>query len=200
MLPAAPVLQGKGDAQSWQHASCLQLSARYAKFNKLALEAIAKDISTPQTREAQSEKSMGRAAPPLDASETAAQTHALLRARSGFEIKQLAAEYRALRASVLRLWMDECGSEELHLDDTIRFNEAIDQALAESIGFFSAQVEQARNLFLGVLGHDLRSPLQTIEMTATYLAELHAGEKVSEAASRLIRSGAHMHGAAGRFA
>ncbi len=41
----------------------------------------------------------------------------------------------------------------------MRFNEAIDEALAESISFFSSQVEQARNLLLAMLGDDLRSPL-----------------------------------------
>ena len=43
-----------------------------------------------------------------------------------------------------------------------------------------------------MLGHDMRSPLQTIQMTATYLAALNAGEKVSDAASVLINSGARM--------
>ena len=159
------------------------------------LEAVAKDLTTSQTREAQSEKSMGRAPQLIGASETAAQTHAVLRARSGFEINQLTAEYRALRASVLRLWMDACQPKTPNPDDIMRFNEAIDQALAESISFFSAQVDQARNLLLGMLGmlgHDMRSPLQTIQMTAGYLAALNAGEKVSAAATRLIHSGARM--------
>jgi len=156
------------------------------------LRAVAKDLQTAQTREAQYEKSVGRAPAPINATETAAQTHALLRARSGFNIKQLTAEYRALRASVLRLWMDDCAPDAPHLDDVIRFDEAIDQALAESVDFFSAQVEQSRNLLLGMLGHDMRSPLQAIQMTASYLEALNAGEQVSDAAGRLIRSGARM--------
>ncbi|PRZ53034.1 hypothetical protein BX589_112207 [Paraburkholderia fungorum] len=156
------------------------------------LHAVAKDLATAQSRQAQAEKSMGRAPVPVGAPETAAQTHALLRARDGFDINQLAAEYRALRASVLRLWMDECQPDVTHADDAIRFNEAIDQALAESIQFFSAQVDQARNLLLGMLGHDMRSPLQTIQMTAQHLSAFNAGEQVSVAASRLIRSGARM--------
>ena len=154
------------------------------------LEAVAKDITTAQTREAQAAKSMGRAPKPDPETETAAQTHAFLRAHSGFNINQLAAEYRSLRASVLRMWLDACLPELPDLDDMIRFNEAIDQAIAESIGFFSAQVDQARNLFLGMLGHDMRSPLQTIQVTAKYMAALHAGEKVSEAATRLVKGGA----------
>lgn len=156
------------------------------------LEAVAADLSTTQTRQAQAEKSKGRAPKPMGAPETAAETHAVLRAKSGFDINQLAAEYRALRASVLRQWMDACQPEGPDLGDVIRFNEAIDQAVAESIGFFAAQVEQARNLLLGMLGHDMRSPLNTIQTTASYLAALNAGEKVSAAASRLIRSGASM--------
>jgi len=156
------------------------------------LEAVANDLCTPQTREAQSEKSKGRASKLLEASETAAETHAVLRARSGFDINQLAAEYRALRASVLRLWIDASESDGINLDDVVRFNEAIDQGIAESISFFTAQVDQARNLLLGMLGHDMRSPLNTILVTARYLGALNAGAEVSDAASRLIRSGASM--------
>ncbi|HWI14348.1 MAG TPA: sensor histidine kinase, partial [Burkholderiales bacterium] len=73
------------------------------------LEAVAKDITTGQTREAQSEKSKGRAPNVPCAPETAAQTHAILRARDAFDINQLVAEYRALRASVLRRWIDASG-------------------------------------------------------------------------------------------
>jgi len=116
----------------------------------------------------------------------------VLRAQSGFNINQLVAEYRALRASVLCLWMDAHPTVDTRLEDVVRFNEAIDQAIAESVGFFSTQVEQARNLFLGILGHDMRSPLNTILMTATYLAAMNAGANISAAASRLIRSGASM--------
>ena len=159
---------------------------------KQILEAVATDLSTSQTKQAQIDKSLGRAPKLMDAPETAAQTHAVLRARSGFDINQLASEYRALRASVLRLWTEACQPDDINLEDVIRFNEAIDQALAESIGFFSEQVERARNLLLGMLGHDMRNPLNTIQMTASYLAALNAGAEVSEAASRLIRSGASM--------
>jgi signal transduction histidine kinase len=158
---------------------------------KPILEAIAKDISRPQTKEAQAEKSKGRAPTLTEAPETAAQTHAVLRARSGFDINQLAAEYRALRASVLRRWIDAC-PDDTNLEDIIRFDEAIDQAIVESIDFFSSQMEQARNLLLGMLGHDMRSPLNTIVMTGHHLAALNAGGAVSDAARRLIRSGASM--------
>jgi signal transduction histidine kinase len=154
------------------------------------LQAIAKDLKRPQTREAQSEKSKGRAPRIVGVTETAAQTHAVLRARSGFDINQLVAEYRALRATVLRLWMDDDALDGTGIDDVIRFNEAIDQAVAESVAHFHATVERSRNLLLGMLGHDMRTPLNAIVMTASYLGELNAGDAVSEAAANLIRSGA----------
>ena len=184
----------------WEVFARTQLPAA-ARMESLALrdhaeeilQAIAKDLRMPQTRDEQAEKSMGLAPKLANAPETAAETHALLRARSGFHITQLAAEYRALRASVLRLWMDDCATEAPYPDDIIRFNEAIDQALAESIDFFAARVEQSRNLFLGMLGHDLRSPLQSIQMTARYLSALNAGDNISAAAKRLISSGGRMH-------
>src|SRR3954462_11386442 len=62
---------------------------------KQILEAVCKDIVQDQTSAEQERKSKGLAEP-LDANETAAQTHALLRARRGFDINQMASEYRAL--------------------------------------------------------------------------------------------------------
>jgi signal transduction histidine kinase len=157
------------------------------------LEAVVADLRNAQTPAAQAAKSMGLAPVPFNAPETAAQTHAVLRAKSGFDIEQLASEYRALRASVLSLWSEECLPAEPSMVDVIRFNEAIDQALAESIAFFSAHVDRARNLLVGMLSHDLRTPLQTIQMTALHLQNLNTSDAVSQAATRLIRSGTRMN-------
>jgi signal transduction histidine kinase len=183
----------------WQAfaATCLPAAASMTPLalrdhSEAILQAVAKDLSTAQTRDVQAAKSQGLIVPPAGAPETAAQAHAVLRAKCGFDIDQLASEYRALRAAVLRLWIDDCQPQSPHLDDLIRFNEAIDQALAESISVFSAQIDQARNLLLGMLGHDMRSPLQAIQMTSTYLAQLNAGSDVGEAAALLIRSGSQM--------
>jgi signal transduction histidine kinase len=118
----------------------------------------------------------------------AAQAHGMLRAQAGFDINQTVSEYRALRASVLRLWMSAGSPVPPHADDVMRFNEAIDQALAESVAFY----ERAGNLFLGMLGHDMRTPLQATQLTANYLGDLRADEEISDAATRLIRSGSHM--------
>ncbi len=158
------------------------------------LATIAKDLSTPQSKRAQADKSMGLAPEVIGDPETAAETHAVLRAESGFDINELAAEYRALRASVLRRWMEACPSNDLNLDDVIRFNEAIDQATAESVEYFAAQVDRTRNLVLAMLSHDMRNPLAAIAMTASYLADLNAGANVSKAASLLSCASKEMNG------
>ncbi len=152
------------------------------------LKAIAKDILTAQTSDEQSEKSKGRAARLREASNTAAETHALLRAESGFSINQMAAEYRALRASVLSLWTKKSEPTALDPQEMIRFNEAIDQAVAESVAFFNARVDHERNLLLGMLGHDMRSPLNVIQLTATYLSTVDAGTNVATCVARLLKS------------
>lgn len=136
---------------------------------KQILEAVSKDIETSQTDQEQSDKSKDLL-PVLAGKETAATTHGALRHLAGFDLKQLGSEYRALRASVIRMWeaqLTELGDSEFN--DMMRFNEAIDQALAASIVRYSDEVDRSRQTFLAILGHDLRSPLNSILMAASYL-------------------------------
>jgi signal transduction histidine kinase len=132
------------------------------------LQAIAEDIEEGQTELEQAYKSKGyvRIA---ESTRTAAMTHGALRYLAGFDLRQLAAEFRALRASVLRLWLKRGVSGENALYEMTRFNEAIDQALAESIANYSDEVARSRDTFLAILGHDLRSPLAAIANSSLYL-------------------------------
>ncbi|WP_426236536.1 sensor histidine kinase [Pseudomonas sp. TWP3-2] len=152
------------------------------------LRAIAADLQTPQSHEARMLKSHGNA-PRLNGI-TSAETHAELRHASGFTIGQVIAEYRALRTSVLALWLPpDHVSKDQEVTDVIRFNEAIDQALAESVVTYATAVETARNVFLGVLGHDLRSPLGAVLLSAEVL--LRAGDlppKPTKNVSRIYTS------------
>jgi hypothetical protein len=104
------------------------------------LEAIVADLENPQTRSERADKSMGLAVSAPGAPLSAAQKHALARAESGFDIAQLSAEYRALRASVLGAWMDACLPKIADADDIMRFNEAIDQAMAEATVLFAVNM------------------------------------------------------------
>lgn len=128
---------------------------------------VADDLESPQTKPEQFAKSRGLGPDDNEISKSAAEIHAALRLRDGFDIDQMVSEYRALRASVVKQWT-ACRPqlEATDLDDVTRFNEAIDQTLAESVAHYTKAVEQARNLFLGVLGHDLRNPLGAASMTA----------------------------------
>jgi signal transduction histidine kinase len=156
------------------------------------LRAVCKDLQTSQNDEQREHKSKGLAAGPIDARNTAAETHALLRARGGFDVNQMTSEYRALRASVLHLWAKACQPSDIFVPDMLRFNEAIDQAVAESVAFFNAQIEKERNLLLGMLGHDMRGPLQVIQLTARYLSKADADTDVLTAAARLLKSSASL--------
>lgn len=133
------------------------------------LRAVAIDIETRQSKQQQYEKSQGDEVDSGE-EESAASSHGRLRQASNFSLLELSSEFRALRATVLRLWLPLVP----HMSDTtiyemVRFNEAIDQALAESIVTFSARAERTRDLFLAVLGHDLRAPLATISLAGDLL-------------------------------
>ncbi len=103
----------------------------------------------------------------------APEQHAIGRLGSGFDLLELVSEYRALRASVLRLW-HESGSPPRDGDvyDVTRFNESIDQSLAKAVSSYTKRVDQSRELFLAILGHDLRNPLNSIAMSASLLPHL----------------------------
>jgi signal transduction histidine kinase len=98
--------------------------------------------------------------------------HGAGRAESGFTVAEMVSEYRALRASVLRLWTLENGSlGRADIDDLMRFNEAIDQSLAESITRYTEDVDQSKEMFLAILGHDLRSPLGAVALSSQFMLD-----------------------------
>lgn len=137
------------------------------------LTVIAGDLRTPQDRFEQSEKSKGRARPEDPESTTAAEKHGAGRAESGFSVEQMVAEYRALRASVIRLWTKEKGELiPADVEDLTRFNEAIDQSLAESVTVYTQELDESKEIFLAILGHDLRTPLGAIYTAAHFMLEL----------------------------
>lgn len=108
----------------------------------LMLDAIITDLNTEQSDEEQLAKSVGQAT--RAQAESYAELHAVGRMRAGYTMNQLVSEYRALRASVLRLWAEHSPADAItQVRDITRFNEAIDQALAESVARFSSMTEEA---------------------------------------------------------
>ena len=138
------------------------------------LRATAWDMKSAQSAAQQSDKSKGEGAEgaPSHRVDGASDVHAIGRVRSGFDLMKVVAEYRALRASVIRLWRESRPSPDLRdLEDLTRFNESIDQSLTEAVRSYTERVDQSRQMFLAILGHDLRNPLHSIMMSADALAQ-----------------------------
>jgi signal transduction histidine kinase len=126
------------------------------------LTEIATDMDLAQTAIQQKEKS--ESDPPADDdTPTPAVLHALARIRMGLSTRQLLAEFRGLRATVIRLWENSLPTmDKAAIYELTRFNEALDQALTEATIRFTEEVDRSRELFLGILGHDLINPLTAI--------------------------------------
>lgn len=154
------------------------------------LLAIALDIETTQNPEQQYQKSRGNAPELLGALPSAASSHGGHRQANDFSLLQLCAEFRALRATVLRLWLQRLGAmtEEISTQ-MVRFNEAIDQALAESLVSYSSKADETRELFLAILGHDLRMPLFSMKLAGEILKRPRLPEaQVAETGDRIRSS------------
>lgn len=157
------------------------------------LKSIALDMETTQTDLEQAEKSKGLA--PIKDPETAAETHSTQRLRTGFNQVQVVSEYRALRASVIRLWLASSPQPDASdLYQLTRFNEGLDQALGESTMRFMQEVESARDFALAVLAHDLRNPLNAVVTSAECLkiAKAHDDETITTLSSIIFDSGMQM--------
>ena len=182
------ILQEWEDFSATLHSLTSANKSQLRDHAKAMLAVICLDLDSAQSIEQGIEKSKGNA--PNTADDTAAESHAIDRLEAGFTIEELMAEYRALRASVLRLWQVQVKNfGESHLEDMLRFNEAIDQALTESIARFSALMRDSQNVFLSILGHDVRNPLGAISMgTQLILQDASLPPRHLKVAAQVLRS------------
>ena len=152
------------------------------------LNAVVADMRAPQSKSQQSAKSRGHAKGGNLA--MVGHKHASQRLHSGFNLEQLVSEYRALRASILRLWGEKHGDIG---GEMTRFNEAIDESLTESTVRYSEILDRTREQFVSILGHDLRNPLAAIKFSATVLTGSDSlDDKQARIASNILRGAARM--------
>jgi signal transduction histidine kinase len=162
------------------------------------LRVTARDMLSTQTSQQQSRKSKGHGGggEESDQLDHASREHAIERLRDGFDLIEVVSEYRALRASVLQLWKAAVHTPDEHdLEDLTRFNESMDQSLAEAIRSYSHRLDESRELFLAMLGHDLRAPLNAMMLSAEVLARSgQLDDEHAQIASRMAASGRAMAG------
>ena len=76
----------------------------FRNYAREILSELMIDMETKQSLQEQADKSKGIASP-FHIDDCAANVHGILRHDDGFTVSQVAAEFRALRATVLRLWL-----------------------------------------------------------------------------------------------
>jgi signal transduction histidine kinase len=99
--------------------------------------------------------------------------HALQRLGFGIELATLTIEYAWLRRVVLRRLESLTATPELCRDLTL-LNEGLDRAVNLSIRRYTEERDNLRDRFIGILGHDLRTPLQSASMAAQALLRSRA--------------------------
>jgi len=158
------------------------------------LLAAARDMCKPQSPGEQAAKARGEGPEKTPSLDEAGASHGELRHTVGFDLVQMTSEFRHLRACVIRLWVDSLESPDLaYFQDMVRFNEAIDEALAESTSAYAEQMNRSRDIFLAILGHDLRAPLQAMSMSTELLMRKTTLEGDALAcANNIKRSARHM--------
>ncbi len=135
-LDIAPVLLAEDSAARRDHA-------------REMLEFITEDLLTSQTRGESERKARGKGDAPASAIDG---EHGTERLWQGLSMLQTVLELRALRARVTKAWsIEQRGLTEKDIDELVRFNEAIDQLIANSVSSYSGSKDQETRLIQTML-------------------------------------------------
>lgn len=159
------------------------------------LHAVVEDMRVSQSEQQREEKAKGLRLDNMSQLTRAAQSHAVSRFGDQFTMDQLVAEFRAIRASVLKQWAVSRAQTDGAVEELTRFNEAIDQAIGTSVTRYTAKLEESRAMILGVLAHDLRNPLNALSIGLHYILRRESTDATTtKAAARGLKSVERMDG------
>lgn len=96
---------------------------------------------------------------------------AAMRDLAGSSLRLVGEETRMLRTTIGDMWRNAAESHSPHmLQDINDFHAVMDAILCSYIAHYSGELARARDGFLSILGHDLRSPLSAITIAGDYLS------------------------------
>jgi signal transduction histidine kinase len=157
------------------------------------LLATVRDMESVQSPSQRADKTNGY----LDGSQRtmrlngAPEEHAIGRLGDGFDLMQLVSEYRALRASVVELWhASSPRPHEEDVSDLSLFNASIDESLATAVKCYTQRIDESRDMFLAILSHDLRNPLNSIATSAQLMPRVSELDQKSISFTRQISTSA----------
>jgi signal transduction histidine kinase len=92
--------------------------------------------------------------------------HAKQRFAHGYDLREVITEYQLLRRAIVERYASEARDLEQdvrsHVFAVAQLDAILDAAVADAIDGFIVERDRARDLFLSILGHDLRGPLQAL--------------------------------------
>jgi len=148
---------------------------------------ITQEMETDQPMQAQAKTNAE------DALQRVSAAHGTLRIESGFDLAEVVAEYRALGRCVLSLWqLSEPSSFSNGAAEITRFVQVLDDSLGAAVSAYEQREVQYRDLFLGILGHDLRNPINAISFSAINLASSQLDDQQRLSLSRILNSTARL--------
>jgi signal transduction histidine kinase len=111
----------------------------------------------------------------------------------GLDLKMLIYEYRLLRRAIF----ERSPGREIEHDSLIVINDAIDQAIADSVSVYAEEwrrrLEQARDRFVGIVSHELRNPLAAIIAGAAQMVKREdLSQPQPQMAQRMLRAANRM--------
>ncbi|MBS3804088.1 MAG: EAL domain-containing protein [Oleiphilaceae bacterium] len=131
------------------------------------MERIAVQMAEPQTTAERYEIAKGHST--RRPGKTGAQRHGLGRMRSGADVLHVTTEFRALRLSVIELWSEDTQpSDQTSFADLMRFDQAIDQALSESVESFAAEKDKQARLLLTTLS-SMPDPSYVLDLDGCFI-------------------------------